>query len=326
MGLKVYIARRVFQSLVTLWAFITLLFFAFRLMPGDPTSVFAPAGLSPEIRQEIIARHGLNEPLHIQYIKYIGNLLQGDLGHSFFYNTPVSNIIVEKFFNTIFLMAGGFTLAILIGTAFGGFLAWRRGSKVEKYGSILPFVIRSMPSFWIGILLIMLFAVTLDLFPVGGFGSVGGTYEGLWSRYLRTEFLYYVTLPMLTVAIYYSAVPTLVMRNTMLDIMNTDFIDIKEAEGIGEYAVVLKHIMRNSLLPIITVTAIVAGQSVGGAVLIEVVFNWPGMGRAMVDAVYGNDYPLAMAAFFLMGVSIIVMNLVADILYAYLDPRVTYGD
>jgi peptide/nickel transport system permease protein len=281
------------------------------------------AGLKKE-RQAAIARLGLDQPMWKQYLDYMGQLLTGDMGTSYFYNQPVFDILTVKFWNTIFLMLGAYSIAIVGGILFGGLLAWWRGTKFEHIGILIPFVFRSMPTFWIGILLVIIFVFQLGWFPVAGISKVGVQFDGFWDRYLRTGFLYHMFLPMLSGAIYYSAIPTLLMRNTMLEILNADFIEIKRAEGLSQVNILYKHAVRNSLLPIVTVAAIVAGKAVGGQVLIEVVFNWPGMGRAMIDAVYANDYPLAMGAFFLMGATLITMNFIADLLYAYLDPRVSY--
>lgn len=324
MGLREYVVRRIGQLAVTYWAFITILFFLFRVLPGDPTTLYVQSGMTREQRQATLERLGLDQPLWQQYIDYMVQLLSGDMGTSYFYKVPVFDILTVKFFNTIFLMLGAYTIAISAGVIFGGLLAWKRGSRFEKIGILIPFVFRSMPTFWIGILLVIVFVFQLNWFPVGGISEIGMQFESFWDRYLRVGFVYHMILPMMAGAIYYSAIPTLLMRNTMLEILNADFIEIKRAEGLPQFDILYKHAVRNSLLPIVTVAAIVAGKAVGGQVLIEVVFNWPGMGRAMVDAVFANDYPLAMGAFFLMGVTLITMNFIADILYAYLDPRVSY--
>lgn len=324
MGMKEYVVRRVGQLAVTYWAFITILFLLFRVMPGNPTTMFVASGLGPQARQEIIDNLGLNEPLHVQYVDYMGQLLTGSFGRSFQYREPVSNIIVTKFWNTIFLMAGAITLAYIIGILGGALLAWWRGSRFETAGILATLVARSSPTFWTGILLLIVFVYGLDWFPAGGIRTIGTQVDGFWDKYFSVDFAHHVFLPMLTGAIYYMATPTLLMRNTMLEILNDDFIKVKKAEGLSQFTVLYKHAVRNSLLPIITIVALVAGKAIGGQLLIEVVFNWPGMGRAMVTAVNYNDYPLAMAAFFFMGSVVIALNFVADLLYAYLDPRVTY--
>lgn len=324
MGMREYVVRRIGQLVVTYWAFLTILFLLFRIVPGDPTTMFVAQGLSGQARKEVLENLGLNEPLHIQYIEYMFQILSGNFGTSFQYREPVWDIIVTKFWNTIFLMMGAIILAYVIGILGGALLAWLRGSDLEVIGLLVTLVARSSPTFWTGIVLLMVFVFWLGWFPAGGIRTIGASYDGFVEKFVSIDFLYHVTLPMLTGAIYYMATPTLLMRNTMLEVLNEDFIKMKNAEGLSQYTVLYKHAVRNSLLPIVTIVALVAGKAIGGQLLIEVVFNWPGMGRAMVTAVSYSDYPVAQAAFFLMGSVVIMLNFGADLLYAYLDPRVTY--
>lgn len=324
MGLQEYVVRRIGQLAITYWAFITILFLLFRIVPGDPTTLFVAQGLSGEARKKVIEELGLNEPLHVQYIEYISQLLHGEFGTSYLFRRPVIDVITVKFWNTIFLMVGALVLAYVIGISVGALLAWFRGTDFEKVGIIVTLWARSSPTFWTGILLLMVFVFWLGWFPAGGIRSVGAEFSGFWGKYFSWDFAYHVVLPMLTGAIYYVATPTLLMRNTMMEILNAEFIDVKRAEGLSMFNIMYKHAARNSILPIVTVTALVAGKAIGGQLIIEVVFNWPGMGRAMVRAVNYNDYPVAMAAFFLMGTVVIFLNFVADLSYAYLDPRVSY--
>lgn len=322
--MREYVIRRIGQVIVTYWAFITILFVMFRVAPGDPTTMFVAQGLSGEARKEVIENLGLNKPLHLQYIDYMGQLLYGNFGVSFQYKEPVFSIIATKFWNTIFLMAGALFIAYVVGVTGGALLAWFRGSRFETIGILATLIARSSPTFWTGIVLIILFVFQFELFPAGGIRSVGAEVSGFWGKYFSLDFAYHAFLPMLTGAIYYMATPTLLMRNTMLDVLNADFIEVKRSEGLSQLTILYKHAARNSILPIVTIMALVAGKAIGGQLLIEVVFNWPGMGRAMVKAVNFNDYPLAMAAFFLMGSVVIFLNFIADLLYAYLDPRVSY--
>lgn len=325
MGLRAYVVRRVLQLLVTFWAFFTLLFVLFRLVPGDPTSMFLLDGMTPEQREQRIAELGLDQPLYIQYFAYIRQLLRGDFGESFIYNDPVIEIITVRFMNTIVLMGTALVFAYVIGIVFGALMGWWRDSTFERGGIILTLVARSSPEFWVGIVLVAVFVFGIELFPPSGMRTTGGELGGGFiDRYGSLDFLHHLTLPALTGAIAYLATPTLLMRSTMLDVLNADFIEIKQAEGLPDRTVLYKHAVRNSILPIVTVAAIATGSAMGGSVVIETVFNWPGMGREMVRAVNQNDYQLAMAAFFLMGSVVILMNFVADLLYVYLDPRVEY--
>ncbi len=325
MGLREYVIRRVFQLILTLWTLVTLLFILFRMVPGDPTSRFVMDYPSDAERQARIEELGLNEPLYIQYIEYMGQLLQGEFGDSAHYRQPVSEIIFPLFLNTIVLMFTALIIAYTVGILFGAAMGWFRGSRFERVGIIATLVARASPEFWIGIILVWIFVFQLGLFPRSGIGGYGGELTmNFVDRYINFDFLRHLILPALTGAIVYLATPALLMRNTMLEVLKADFVEIKQAEGLPERTVLYKHAARNSILPLVTVAAIATGAAMGGSVIIETVFNWPGVGREMVASVSRNDYPVAMAAFLLMGTSVIVMNFVADILYLYLDPRVKY--
>jgi peptide/nickel transport system permease protein len=309
---------------VTYFVFLTLLFVIFRLAPGDPTAMYLIEGLSPEARQQLIAERGLDQPMYIQYMEYLSQLLTLDLGTSFRYGEPVTSVLWLRFWNTIFLMGTAFAIAYLIGITFGAYLGWVRGTVKERAGIILTLVARSSPEFWIGVLLLMVFSYWLGLFPTGGMRPPGMEFDAFYQRYLNSHFVHHLALPVLTGVIFYMATPTLLMRSSMVNVLNSDFIEIKKATGLPTYVIMYKHAARNSILPVTTVVAIVVGMSLGGSLIIETVFNWPGMGREMVDSVEHNDYPVAQAVFFLMGSVVIFMNFVADLVYVYLDPRVTY--
>lgn len=324
MGLRNYVLRRVAQLLLTYWSFITILFVVFRLMPGDPTSMYVLSGLPAEEQQAMISRLGLDQPLHVQYVEYMGQLLTGDFGRSFIYREPVIDILTIRFWNTVLLMGTALTIAYLIGVGGGALLGWWRGSAFEKGGVVATLIARSSPDFWIGIVLLSIFVFWLDLLPAGGMRTATAEIQSFADRYLSWDFVYHMVLPVMTGAIYFASTPTLLMRNTILEVLDTDFIEVKRAEGLSEGIVLYRHAVRNSVLPLVTIAAISVGTAMGGSIVIETVFNWPGMGREMVQSVHNNDYPLAMATFFVMGSVVILMNFVADLLYVYLDPRVEY--
>ena len=324
MGLRNYVIRRIGQLLVTYFVFLTLLFVLFRLMPGDPTAMFVLEGISEEARQQRIEELGFNDPLYIQYFDYMLQLFQGDFGDSIIYRRPTVEIIWDKVLNTLFLMGSALLIAYTIGILGGALMGWWRGSKFEKTGIVSVLIARSSPEFWIGIILLSVFSYQLGWFPSAGMRSVGEATTGGIMYYLNTDFVRHLVLPMLTGAIYFTATPALLMRNTMLDVLDADFIEMKKAEGLPERRILYHHAARNSVLPVVTVVAIVVGAAMGGSVIIETVFNWDGMGRAIVQSVTRRDFPLMMAMFFLMGSLVIFMNFVADIAYVYLDPRVEY--
>lgn len=324
MGLQEFVVRRIAQLLFTFWVFVTILFVLFRAAPGDPTSMYVAQGMSAQAREETISRLGLDQPLHVQYVDYIGQLLTGNFGTSFRYNVPVWDVLVVKFWNTVILMGSALVLAYVLGITFGALLGWYRGTTFERGGIIVALMARSSPEFWTGIIVMSIFVFWLGLFPSGGMRAIGTQVDGFAARYLAWDFVHHMVLPMMAGAIYYMATPMLLMRNTMLDVLKADFIEIKKAEGLPERQILFRHAARNSVLPIVTVMAIVSGTAIGGSLIIETVFNWPGMGREMVESIHYNDYPVAMGTFFLMGSVVIVMNFVADLAYGYLDPRVQY--
>lgn len=323
-NLQKYVVGRFGQLIVTYLAFLTILFAIFRLAPGDPTSMYLIEGMTPEARKEILENLGLTKPMHEQYIDFMVQTITLDLGTSYRYSEPVADIVVTKFWNTIFLMGPTFLVAYTLGVAVGAFIGWVRGTAKEEAGVVLTLLARSSPEFWIGILVLGVFSFALNWFPTGGMRSPGFIAESFWSRYLAVDFLRHLALPMLTGVIFYMATPTLLMRSSMIQVLDEDFIEIKKAEGLPEYIILYKHAARNSILPITTVVALVIGLSLGGSLVIETVFSWPGMGREMVQAVQFNDYAVAQAIFFLMGSVVIMMNFVADMAYIYLDPRVKY--
>ncbi|GAB3019763.1 ABC transporter permease [Natronobiforma cellulositropha] len=322
--MKKYVTRRILQLLVTYFAFLTLLFVVFRIAPGDPTSMYLLEGMGPEQRQATLERLGVDRPLHEQYVNYLLQLLSLDLGESFRYGTAVENVIWVRFWNTVLLMGPAFLIAYVLGIGIGAFMGWVRGSAKERFGVIMTLVARSSPEFWIGLLLLMTFSFYLGWFPSGGMRETGYEAATFWDRYLSLNFLHHMFLPLLTGVIFYMATPALLMRSSMIQVLNSDFIEIKKAEGHPEYIILYKYAARNSILPITTVVAIVVGVALGGSLVIETVFSWPGMGREMVDSVMHNDYAMAQSVFFLMGSVVIFMNFVADIVYVFLDPRVRY--
>lgn len=322
--MKKFLTRRIVQVLITYFVFLSLLFVIFRLAPGDPTSMYITSGMTPAERQAVLERFGLNEPLHVQYVEYIIDYLTFDFGDSYRYGEPVMDVLTIKFWNTVFLMTPAFGIAYAFGVGFGAYLGWVRDTVKEKSGLLFTLVFRSSPEFWIGIVLLMVFTFWLGLFPAGGMRQPGFVAETFWDRYLSLDFVYHMVLPVMTGVLFYMATPTLLMRNSMINVLDSDFIEVKKAEGVPEYVILYKHAARNSILPVTSVIAIIIGMTFGGSLLIETIFNWPGMGREMVSSVTYNDYPVAQATFFLMGAVVIFMNFVADIAYVYLDPRVKY--
>lgn len=311
--------------LASLFTVITILFFLFRLVPGGPMAAIMSPRMTPEAQQRVAEQFGLNEPLWKQYVLYMKNVLQLEFGQSFYYGRSVGAIIADRFLNTMSLMLTAFVISYTIGTYLGAHLGWIRGTQKERIGMLIVLVIRSTPVFWTGMIVLYLFSFKLGLFPLGGMRSVSASYTTPAQKFLSLDFLYHLALPVFTLCTFYTGLPLLLMRNNLLEILSEDYIDTARAKGLGDRRILLHHAARNAILPIVTAFAIAIGFAVGGQVLIETVFSWPGLGREMVKASLRSDYPVAQGAFTLLSVIVISMNFVADIAYTYLDPRVRLG-
>ncbi len=322
--MRAYIIRRLFQMVITLYVLTTLLFFMFRLLPGDPTTMYIDAALPPESQEMILEQFGLDKPLTHQYMLYLINVLKGEFGTSFYYHAPVAKMIPPRLISTLLLMGTTIILAFIFGVVLGTILAWKRGTRFEVASLVTALTLRSAPQFWTGLMALLMFSYTLKWFPIGGMHTPGQQFTGIFAKYVNLDFLHHLILPTLVAASYFMASPMLIMRNSMLEVMGEDFIEMARAKGLTERAIMFKHAMRNALLPVVTVLTLMIGFAVGGQVLIETVFRWPGMGREMVLAIQRHDYPMAQATFLMLGVLVITLNFITDLLYGYLDPRVTY--
>jgi ABC-type dipeptide/oligopeptide/nickel transport system permease component len=296
----------------------------FRILPGDPTTMFVDAALPIEAQEAVLQQFGLDKPLVEQYWVYMKNFVQGEFGISFTSREPVIEVISDYLLATILLMGFTVGLALIVGVFGGALAAWYRGTKFEAIVVSIALFFRSAPIFWIGMVGLSFFSYKLNWFPTGGMHTPGQQFTGFFDKYFTLEFLRHLALPVIVGAAYYVASPLLIMRSSMINVMEEDFIEMSRAKGLKERTILFKHAARNALLPVVTEIALLIGFAIGGQVLLEVVFNWPGIGRLIVDSVQRNDYPVAQATFFLMGVIVVFLNLISDILYGYLDPRVTY--
>ena len=316
------IATRLGERLLVLFIIATILFFMFRLMPGSPLVAYISPTFTGEQQAELMKSFGLDKPLPVQYANYMVNLVRGDLGRSFFYKKPVAELMGELLPNTLMLTVIPLLIAYAFGVVVGTVLAWRRGSRVEGAGIIYTLISRSAPEFWVGMLLLTLFAFRLNWFPASGATSPGVIYPDFLHQFFSKDFWKHLVLPALTMAFYLQGLPLLLMRSNMLDVLEEDFVTMARMKGISEWRVVLRHAARNALLPVATAMALGIGYTIGGDVVVETIFSWPGLGRMLVRAVANRDYPLAQGAFFVLAALMVLMNLVADLLYYALDPRV----
>lgn len=324
--MRSFVIGRIGQLLVTFFIILTVLFFLFRLGLPDPTLALISDGLSPEDRQLVIARFGLDKPLWQQYFIYIGNVLKGEFGTSFHYKAPVFDVAGEKFLNTMVLMVAAIIVSYTIGPLLGVLMSWKRGTRFEVLGVTAGLITRSAPMFWTGMLAVMLFGIQLGWLPTSGMRTLPYEATGFLDKIFTLDFLWHLLLPMTVVAIFYAGLPMLIMRNTMLEVLGEDFIEFSRARGLSETRIMYLHAARNALLPVVTQLAITTGLAVGGQVVVEVVFSWPGLGREMLEAVRTSDYPLAQATFMLMAAMVLLLNFISDLLYGRLDPRVVYTE
>ena len=316
-------AERLVHMVLVLWAVASLTFIVFRLMPGDPTLNFLSPTFSEETRAALLRSFGLDKPLWQQYLIYMANLLHGDLGMSFLQGRSVAALLAEALPNTVLLTLVSLTAAYAIGVVAGAFLAFRRGGAVEAAAIVTALSTRAAPEFWLGMLLLAGLAFTTGWFPTGGALSPGQVVGSFGDRLVSGDYWWHLALPALTLMLYLQGLPLLLMRATMLEVLNDEFITMARMKGLSRWSVVMRHAARNALLPVVTAFALGLGASIGGNVVVETVFAWPGIGRLLVQAVQGADYPLAEGAFLLIAAALVTMNTVADLAYAWLDPRVT---
>lgn len=316
---------RLLQSAITLAVIAALVWLMFRAIPGDPTTVYLGTGqLSADAAAAMRKQWGLDDPLWQQFLRYLGNVAQGDFGISFHYRRPVGEILLPALGNTVLLLAPAIALATVAGIGIGAWLGWQRGRRTEALGSLAVLIPRAMPAFWIGMIVLYVFAYRLGWFPIGGIRTAGFYPETWIERLPGYDLLLHLALPVLAAFIYYIADPLLIMRTSMTDVKHEDFIAYARSRGLTERQV-RGMARRNALLPVVNYVGIMIGFAFGGQVLLEVVFSWPGMGRLMVAAVVDRDYPLAQAAFLLMAAIVIVVNLLVDIVSPRLDPRLRDG-
>lgn len=326
---KRYFFIRTAQTIFMIWVALTFLFLMFRLMPGDFTDVMMYRGATPETVNAFRERWGLNDPLHVQYYRYLVNLLQGDAGTSVQFRRPVWEFVKYRIFNTFVLVAPGITVGYSLGGLYGLYAGMNRGSWFEKKGLIPIIFIGSFPSFFLAIAIMIVFANWLGLFPTSGLlsSSTQQLYRDApwWRPYLTLDFGHHYFLPFLAVVLRYLRTPTLIMRTSSVEVMGQGFHYYQRITGLpGRER--FKNMLKHSVLPLITLYPVSMTRAIGGLVLIEIVFNWPGIGFTLVRAVLSRDVPVLMFVFFIMATFIIIANYVVDIVYGIIDPRVQVGE
>jgi len=324
-----YILHRSLLAIPLVLGIATLVFLVINLAPGDPTQVLVGPGMRPEVIAQVRANFGLDQPLPIRYLRWMGALLQGDLGYSYSHGRPVLEVIGQILPNTLLLSTVAMAAAFGVGVLIGIVQAVRQYSLADQLLSVLALFFYSMPSFWLALMLIMVFALYARnvwewpiYFPPSGTRSVNaammGPFEGLLDR------IRYMVLPVTSLALVLAAGIARYTRGSMLEVIRQDYVRTARAKGLPERSVILKHTLRNALIPVITLLGLYLPVLFSGTVFIETVFGWPGMGKTIVDAIGLRDYPLVMGTSLMFAVMVVIGNLVADVLYAVVDPRIRY--
>jgi peptide/nickel transport system permease protein len=319
-----YLGRRVASAIVTIVLIAIINFILLRAMPGSPERVLlhGTPNVTPQILLQTRERWGLDKPVFPdQFVAYIGSTVRGDLGFSFLARgQTVSEVLAQRIWPTVILFGLGELLAIVLGLALGAYSGWRRGGAVDYVGNGISLVLYSTPYFLLGMAFLLLFATTLRWFPTFGMLQAGAQYAGLWERLL--DFLGHLALPLATVTFGLVGQYAIVMRSSIVETLSEDYVTTARAMGLRDGRVLRRHALPNALLPTVSLVAINLGYVVAGAITVEVVFNWPGLGTLAVEALTARDYPVLQGVFLLLGVSVVIANLVADLVYGALDPRV----
>jgi len=300
-----YVLTRAGYSVFVLWGALTIIFIAIRIVPGDPASLMVGTSGTEEDVAALNRRLGLDDPLPTQYVQYLGDAVRLDFGESLWLNRPVGEEVAGRIAATSRLAAVAVVLALLVSFPLGMIAALKRRTPVDGAISIVSLIGQSVPSFWLGIMLILVFARQLRLLPSAG--------SQTWQH---------LVLPAITLALPLVGVLTRLVRSGMLDVLYEDYIRTARAKGLRPNVVLSRHALRNMLIPVITVVGLQIGNLLGGAVIVETVFGWPGIGRLLVDAIAKRDYPLVQAAILLITATFIAINLIVDLSYGYLDPRI----
>lgn len=324
MARRAYVIRRLFQIAVIYFAVASALFFLFRFAPGNPLTQFIGPGFTPETAELIRDRYGLNDPLHVQYLRWLQQAATLSFGVSISRAEPVWDVISGQLINTLVLMFTSIIIAYLFAVPIGAYLAWNRGSSKEQFGVLIGLVSRSAPVFWTGLIALWFIGFKLGWLPTGGMTSTGNSFESRIVMYTSIDFLTHLILPAIVQAFYYFSLPMLLMRNSMIEVMNQDYVNFAELKGVSQSNVMLKHAARTAILPIVTAFALGAARAIGASIVIETVFAWPGIGRQIVRSLARSDYPVAQGIYLVMTIMVLGANLIADLAYGYLDPRVTY--
>jgi peptide/nickel transport system permease protein len=315
-----YFIKKIVGVLLTIFLVLTFNFYIFRILPGNPFALlFRGAGMSSEVIRDLNTQFGLDQPLWMQYLIYLRNTASGNWGISYQTRTPVWDIILPSLSNTLVLLVVAAVISITAGILIGILLAWRRGTKIDVTASAMTLVVYSMPTFWLGLMLLFVGVIYFGL-PVSGMESLRGATEGVFVQ--LQDRMRHMILPLLTLVLGLTGQYVLVMKGALLDVFTEDFMVTARAKGISNRKLLWDHGFRNGVLPMVTLVALNLGLAFGGAVQTETVFSWPGIGLLIYRAILSRDYPVLQGCFLIVAVAVISANFVADMVYPLLDPRV----
>jgi len=323
-GFAGFAIRKISGAVITIFVIICANFVIFRLVPGDPVRLlFGDPRAGPKRIQEMRELFGLDGTLWEQFVAYLGRLfLHGDVGFSFARGIPVMEVILDKLPQTAVLIVIALVIAVVVGTMLGAIAGWRTGTRFDAIIITLSLAMYSIPTFILGIILMMIFAFALGLFPIGGMTTIGTAYTG-WAYF--KDVAWHMFLPCGAIVVWYIGEYVILTRSAMQDVLGQDYITSARAKGIKESTVLRRHALRNAILPVITITGINLAFAVAGVIEAETVFRWPGIGRLLYDSVMSRDYPVLQGLFLIFAVAIVTANLVVDLIYGYIDPRIKVG-
>ena len=317
MSLSSFIVRRLGRGILTIWFAVTVTFLLLRLLPGDPALAVASPNMTEEARAALLVQYGLDQPLFVQYGLYLWQLIQGNLGVSFTQSIPVLDVLMQRLPWTLLLTGTALVLTVIVGVPLGVLAAAKRGRFADRLVQVIGVTGQSLFVPSVGVLLLYVFGLVLSWFPIGG-AYTNGTYGGEW--YLSV--LSHLVLPAVSLVLIQIGSYVLTMRSTLIEALGEDYTTLAQANGVPPRRVLWKHALRNALLPTTTLIGLQLGFLVGGAVLTETVFAYPGIGRGIFEAVTQLDFPVLQGAFLMLAVTVVVINMITDIVYGLLDPRV----
>lgn len=317
-----YIIRRLLQTIPLLFLLTIFFFLLIHALPGGPERVLQNPNLGAAGQAALRARFGLDQPLPVQYLRWIGNFLVGDFGNSFADNQPVSAVLLQRFPNTLELFAVALVLALVLAVFLGLVSGVRQNSVTDYTLTVVSYFGIAMPAFLLGLFLQDLFGVQLHWLPTSGTATLGMNFDAFNSFF---DHFLHLLLPMITLSILFIAGWSRYMRSSTIDVVKQDYMRTAQAKGVGPTSMLLRHALRNAIIPLITVVALDFGQIAGGATITEGIFAWPGMGSLFLDSLDKRDYPVLLATMLISAVFVITFNIIADILYAVMDPRIRYS-